>query len=79
MDVPFNYSWLNNQAVEQSLGDYLLFLNNDTEVISADWIEAMLEQAQRKSIGAVGALLLYPDNTVQHAGIVLGSYRYCRT
>ncbi|MEM9275937.1 MAG: glycosyltransferase, partial [Cyanobacteria bacterium P01_F01_bin.143] len=72
LDIPFNYSLLNNQAVEKSRGKYLLFLNNDTEVISPDWIGAMVEQAQRKSIGAVGALLLYADNTVQHAGIVLG-------
>jgi len=72
LDVPFNYSFLNNQAVEKSRGKYLLFLNNDTEVISPDWIEAMVEQAQRKSIGAVGALLLYADDTVQHAGIILG-------
>ena len=72
LDVPFNYSLLNNQAVEKSRGKYLLFLNNDTEVISPDWIGAMVEQAQRKSIGAVGTLLLYADDTVQHAGIVLG-------
>ena len=71
-DVPFNYSQINNYAVEKAEGDYLLFLNNDTEVISPDWIEAMVEQAQRESIGAVGTLLLYPDDTVQHAGVVLG-------
>jgi GT2 family glycosyltransferase len=47
-------------------------LNNDTEVVTPDWIEAMVEQAQRPSIGAVGALLLYPDNTIQHAGVVAG-------
>ena len=71
-DVPFNYSQINNYAVENAEGDYLLFLNNDTEVITPDWIEAMVEQAQRESIGAVGTLLLYPDDTVQHAGVVLG-------
>ena len=71
-DVPFNYSQINNYAVEKAEGDYLLFLNNDTEVITSDWIEAMVEQAQRESIGAVGTLLLYPDDTVQHAGVVLG-------
>ncbi|MCU0524752.1 MAG: tetratricopeptide repeat protein [Elainella sp. Prado103] len=71
-DIPFNYSKLNNLAVPQSQGHYLLFLNNDTEVITPDWIEAMVEQAQRPAIGAVGALLLYPDQTVQHAGVVLG-------
>ncbi|MEA5521279.1 tetratricopeptide repeat protein [Limnoraphis robusta] len=71
-DVPFNYSKINNYGVTKAKGDYLLFLNNDTEVITPDWIEAMVEQAQRKSIGAVGALLLYPDDTIQHAGIIMG-------
>ncbi|WP_439566229.1 glycosyltransferase family 2 protein [Gloeocapsopsis crepidinum] len=72
LDVPFNYSQLNNYAASKAEGDYLLFLNNDTEVVTPDWIEAMVEQAQRSSIGAVGALLLYPDNSIQHAGVVLG-------
>ncbi|MFM7423406.1 MAG: glycosyltransferase [Elainella sp.] len=72
LDIPFNYSRLNNYGVSQATGDYLLFLNNDTEVITPDWIEAMVEQAQRPSIGAVGAKLLYPDDTIQHAGVVLG-------
>jgi O-antigen biosynthesis protein len=72
LDEPFNYSRLNNYAVGRSPGDYLLFLNNDTEVITNDWLEAMVEQAQRPSIGAVGALLLYPDDTVQHSGVILG-------
>lgn len=71
-DVPFNFSRINNYAVTQSTGRYLLFLNNDTEVLVDDWLEAMVEQAQRPSIGAVGAKLLYPDGTVQHAGVVLG-------
>jgi glycosyltransferase involved in cell wall biosynthesis len=71
-DVPFNYSQINNYGVAKAQGDYLLFLNNDTEVITPDWLEAMIEQAQRPSIGAVGSLLLYPDDTVQHAGVVLG-------
>ena len=71
-DVPFNYSQINNYAVSKAQGDYLLFLNNDTEVITPDWLEAMVEQAQRPSIGAVGSLLLYPDDTIQHAGVVLG-------
>ncbi len=72
LDIPFNYSQLNNFAVQQAKGRYLLFLNNDTEVVTPEWIEAMLEQAQRPSIGAVGALLLYPDDTIQHAGVVAG-------
>ena len=71
-DVPFNYSQINNYGVEQARGEYLLFLNNDIEVISKDWLEGMVEQAQRPSIGAVGSLLLYPDDTIQHAGVVLG-------
>lgn len=71
-DIPFNYSKINNYGVTKAKGNYLLFLNNDTEVITPDWIDAMVEQAQRHSIGAVGALLLYPDNTIQHAGVVLG-------
>lgn len=72
LDIPFNYSLLNNQAVAATKGKYLLFLNNDTEVITPDWIEGMVQQAQRATIGAVGALLLYPDETIQHAGVILG-------
>ena len=70
--VPFNYSAINNYAVQQVKGDYLLFLNNDIEVITKGWLTAMVEQAQRESIGAVGGLLLYPDDTIQHAGVVVG-------
>ncbi len=72
LNIPFNFSKLNNFAVEKAEGDYLLFLNNDTEVKTPDWLEAMVEQKKKKKIGAVGALLLYPDNTIQHAGVVLG-------
>jgi len=71
-DEPFNYSSINNFAVRFARGDVLLFLNNDTEVINSDWLEKMLEHAWRKEIGAVGAKLYYPDNTVQHAGVVIG-------
>jgi glycosyltransferase involved in cell wall biosynthesis/Flp pilus assembly protein TadD len=71
-NIPFNYSSINNYAVTKAKGDYFLFLNNDTEVITPDWIEAMVEQAQRSTIGAVGALLLYPDHTIQHAGVIIG-------
>jgi GT2 family glycosyltransferase len=71
-DVPFNFSKINNWAVPQARGAYLTFLNNDTEILTPDWLEAMIEQAQRPSIGAVGALLLYDDDTVQHAGVILG-------
>jgi GT2 family glycosyltransferase len=72
MDVPFNYSRLNNAAAAQATGTFLLLLNNDTEVLTPDWLEAMVEQAQRPAIGAVGANLLYPDGSVQHGGVVLG-------
>jgi O-antigen biosynthesis protein len=71
LNIPFNYSAINNYAVTKASGDFLLFLNNDTQVITPDWIEAMVEQAQRPSIGAVGALLLYDDDTIQHAGVVM--------
>ena len=71
-DRPFNFSEINNFAVERSHGKYLLFLNNDTEVITKDWMSAMVEQAQRPSIGVVGGLLIYPDETIQHAGVVVG-------
>jgi GT2 family glycosyltransferase len=67
----FNYSTVNNIAARKATGDYFIFLNDDTEVIAPDWIEAMLEHAQRPEVGIVGAKLLYPDNTVQHAGMVL--------
>jgi len=69
---PFNYSAINNYAVSQVNSQYILFLNNDTEVISEDWLSAMLEHAQRNGVGAVGGKLLYPNGTVQHAGIIIG-------
>ncbi len=72
LNIPFNYSKLNNYGVEQSQSDYLLFLNNDTEVLNSDWLTAMVEQAQRPQVGAVGARLLYSDGTLQHAGVVAG-------
>ena len=68
----FNYSKINNFAVEQARGEYLLFLNNDIEIITPDWIEEMLMHAQRPDVGAVGMKLYYPDDTVQHAGVILG-------
>ena len=69
---PFNYSAINNLAVEQTDNPWLLFLNNDTEVIDGDWLMTMAEHIQRPEVGAVGPRLLYPDDTVQHAGIVVG-------
>ena len=70
--APFNYSRLNNEAVRATSAPFVLLLNNDTEVIAPEWMEAMLGQARRPQVGAVGALLLYGDGTVQHAGVVLG-------
>lgn len=72
IDIPFNYSKINNIAVSEAKGELILLLNNDVEVISEDWITDMAGQAVREKIGAVGACLLYPDNTIQHAGVVLG-------
>ena len=69
---PFNYAAVNNFAVGYTKGEILLFLNNDIEVINADWLERMLELAIRKDIGAVGAKLYYPDKTIQHAGVIIG-------
>lgn len=71
-DQPFNFAAINNYAVYQVSSEYIIFLNNDTEIISPDWIENMLEFAQRKDVGAVGALLYYPNNTIQHGGVILG-------
>ena len=71
-DKPFNFAAINNAGVRYAEGDVLLFLNNDTEVINSDWLERMLEHALRKDIGGVGAKLYYPDDTIQHAGVIIG-------
>ena len=68
----FNYSAINNWAAEQAQGDIFVFLNNDTEVISPDWLQEMIGLAQQPDVGAVGAKLLFPDKTIQHVGIGLG-------
>ncbi|MCA3748512.1 MAG: glycosyltransferase [Rubrobacter sp.] len=68
----FNHSRINNFAVSHARGEYVLLLNDDTEVISGEWVEAMLEHAQRPEVGAVGAKLLYPSGHIQHAGVVTG-------
>ena len=68
----FNYSALNNFGARYATGEYLLLLNNDTEVITPGWLEEMVMYAQQKRVGCVGAKLLYPDDTVQHAGIGFG-------
>lgn len=68
----FNYSAINNFGVTFAKGEYLLFLNNDTELIAENFIEEMLGLCQREDVGAVGARLLYQDDTIQHAGVVIG-------
>lgn len=69
---PFNFSAMNNLVVREARGEYLVLLNNDTAIIKADWLDALLNHAQRPEVGAVGAKLVYPDGKVQHAGVVLG-------
>lgn len=71
-DQPFNWSALNNRAAQQSRTDLLLFLNNDIEAVSGDWLDKMAAQASRPVVGCVGAQLLYPDGCLQHAGVVVG-------
>ncbi len=68
----FNYSAINNFGFKEAKGDFVLLLNNDIEVITPDWIQEMVMFAQRKDVGAVGAMLYYPDDTIQHAGVILG-------
>jgi GT2 family glycosyltransferase len=68
---PFNYSDVCNFGASKAKGDYLLFLNNDTEIVSPDWVQAMLEHAQRPSVGMVGCKLVFPSRHIQHAGVVL--------
>ena len=69
---PFNFSRANNQGAMAATGDFLVFLNNDTEIISADWLEHLIYYAEQSDVGAAGALLIYKDRTVQHAGVALG-------
>src|SRR5271165_7166859 len=69
---PFNYSALNNTAAREANGEILLLLNNDIDVIEPDWLRELVSQALRPDVGAVGAKLLYPNEQVQHAGMVLG-------
>ena len=69
---PFNFSVLNNAAVKHAHGEMLCFMNNDVEVLDPDWLKLLVRQARRQEIGAVGSRLLYPDGTVQHAGVCTG-------
>lgn len=68
----FNYSSINNFGASYARGEYFVLLNNDIEIITEDWLEEMLGNCQRPEVGIVGARLYYPDNTIQHAGIVVG-------
>jgi glycosyltransferase involved in cell wall biosynthesis len=72
IDIPFNFSTINNLAAQQASGRYLLFLNDDTKVIAPDWMSTMVGYAQQDRIGVVGAKLYYPNERIQHAGVVLG-------
>ena len=71
-DQPFNYSAINNFAVEHAKGELLVLMNNDIEVISPDWLNEMVTQLLRLNIGCIGAKLYYPNDTIQHAGVILG-------
>ncbi len=68
----FNYASINNFGARHARGDYLILLNNDIEVIAPGWMEEMLGYCQRRDVGIVGAKLFYPDDTIQHAGVVIG-------
>lgn len=68
----YNYSAINNFAAEHALGDYLLLLNNDTVIVQDNWIDRLLNHGQRKEVGIVGARLVFPNQTIQHAGVILG-------
>lgn len=72
LDIPFNYSKLNNYAVTKASGKYYILLNNDIEIITPQWIEEMLMYVQRDDVGICGAKLYYPDDTIQHAGVIVG-------
>ena len=72
-NVPFNYSDINNYAVNNyAKGEHIILLNNDIEIITPEWIENMLEHSQRDEVGCVGAKLYYPNDTIQHAGVIIG-------
>ena len=83
LECPFNFSYINNRAVEESTGDFIVLLNNDTSVVTEDWLEKMLGYAQRENVGSVGVKLWYPDGSIQHGGVIVGkggaaAHRYYR-
>ncbi len=71
-NIPFNWSALNNYTAQYAEGDFYLFLNNDVEVINEDWLDEMVSHMAKKDVGIVGAKLYYPNDTIQHAGVILG-------
>lgn len=73
-DRPFNYSRINNDGVRHCKGSLICLLNNDVEVITPDWLEELVSHAVRPQVGAVGAMLYYPNDTIQHAGIIVGMH-----
>ena len=73
-DAPFNYSGINNRAVAEARGTLLCLMNNDITVISPDWLEELAGHACRPGVGAVGAMLYYPNDTIQHAGVIVGAH-----
>lgn len=72
LNVPFNYSFINNYATKFSKGEYLLFLNDDVEFINKEWLISMLELFQINEVGVVGGKLIFPDRKIQHAGVIIG-------
>lgn len=83
IECPFNFSLINNRAVEKADGEYIVMLNNDTSVITPDWLEKMLSYCTRDNVGSVGVKLWYPDDTIQHGGVIIGkggaaAHRYYR-
>jgi len=72
MPAKFHFAAFNNALAREASGEYLVFLNNDTEILDADWLGKMLLYARQTDVGAVGPLLLFPNGAVQHAGIILG-------
>ena len=75
---PFNYPRLINLGASQARGEFLMTLNNDIEAFEPDWLNELVSQALRPGVGLVGCLLLYPDRSVQHAGVIIGLERRCR-
>ena len=71
-DAPFNYPQVNNRAVERSSGEIICLLNDDTEVLGGDWLDEMVGHVMQQGVGAVGAMLYYPNGQIQHAGVILG-------